>query len=44
MAGWNPVEQASQVQELLPHWLEWLALAMLALVAIRPVRRRLLGF
>ncbi|WP_404376955.1 SO_0444 family Cu/Zn efflux transporter [Vreelandella aquamarina] len=42
--GWNPVEQASQVQELLPHWLEWLALAVLALVAIRPVRRRLMGF
>ena len=44
MAGWNPVEQASQVQELLPHWLEWLALAVLALVAIRPVRRRVMGF
>ncbi|HBK36884.1 MAG TPA: hypothetical protein DDZ35_08610 [Halomonas sp.] len=44
LAGWNPVEQASQVQELLPHWLEWLALAVLVLVAIRPVRRRLLGF
>ena len=44
LAGWNPVEQASQVQELLPHWLEWLALVALALVAIRPLRRRLLGF
>ena len=44
LAGWNPVEQASQVQELLPHWLEWLALAVLALVAIRPVRRRVMGF
>lgn len=44
MAGWNPVEQASQVQELLPHWLEWLALVVLALVAIRPVRRRVMGF
>lgn len=44
MTGWNPVEQASEVQELLPMWLEWLALGSLALVAIRPVRRRLLGF
>ncbi|MCP1304516.1 SO_0444 family Cu/Zn efflux transporter [Halomonas sp. R1t8] len=44
LAGWNPVEQASQVQELLPHWLEWLALVVLALVAIRPVRRRVMGF
>lgn len=41
---WNLVEQASQVQELLPAWLEWLALAVLGLVAIRPLRRRLLGF
>ena len=44
MTGWNPVEQASEVQELLPIWLEWLALGILALVAIRPVRKRLLGF
>ncbi|RUR53061.1 SO_0444 family Cu/Zn efflux transporter [Vreelandella populi] len=44
MTGWNPVEQASDVQELLPVWLEWLALGGLALVAVRPVRRRLLGF
>lgn len=44
MTGWNPVEQASEVQELLPVWLEWLALGILALVAIRPVRKRLLGF
>lgn len=44
ITGWNPVEQASQVQELLPAWLEWLALAVLALVAFRPLRKRLLGF
>lgn len=44
ITGWNPVEQASQVQELLPTWLEWLALAVLALVAFRPLRKRLLGF
>lgn len=43
MAGWNPVEQARQVQELLPHWLGWLALAVLMMVAVRPIRRRLLG-
>ncbi|MGP9677973.1 SO_0444 family Cu/Zn efflux transporter [Halomonas sp. AOP27-A1-41] len=44
MTGWNVVDQASEVQELLPVWLEWLALAVLALVAVRPVRKRLLGF
>ncbi|MBP5979304.1 MAG: SO_0444 family Cu/Zn efflux transporter [Halomonas sp.] len=44
MTGWNPVEQASEVQELLPVWMEWLALGILTLVAIRPVRKRLLGF
>jgi uncharacterized protein len=44
ITGWNPVEQASQVQELLPIWLEWLALAGLTLVAFRPLRKRLLGF
>ncbi|MCC5900631.1 MAG: SO_0444 family Cu/Zn efflux transporter [Halomonas sp.] len=44
ITGWNPVEQASQVQELLPIWLEWLALVVLALVAIRPLRKRLMGF
>lgn len=43
ITGWNPVEQASQVQELLPIWLEWLALVVLVLVAIRPLRRRWLG-
>lgn len=43
ITGWNPVEQASQVQELLPVWLEWLALVVLVLVAIRPLRRRWLG-
>ncbi|MDP3535984.1 MAG: SO_0444 family Cu/Zn efflux transporter [Halomonas sp.] len=44
MTGWDPVQQASQVQELLPASVEWLALAILLLVAIRPVRKRLLGF
>ncbi|MCL5426067.1 MAG: SO_0444 family Cu/Zn efflux transporter, partial [Gammaproteobacteria bacterium] len=44
ITGWNPVEQASQVQELLPIWLEWLALVVLGLVAIRPLRKRWLGF
>lgn len=44
ITGWNPVEQASQVQELLPIWLEWLALVVLVLVATRPLRKRLLGF
>ncbi|MGE6608326.1 SO_0444 family Cu/Zn efflux transporter [Halomonas sp. NPDC076908] len=44
ITGWNPVEQASQVQELLPIWIEWLALVVLGLVAIRPLRKRLLGF
>ncbi|RUR33294.1 permease [Vreelandella andesensis] len=44
MTGWNPVQQASQVQELLPVWLEWLALGALVLFSIRPVRKRLLGF
>lgn len=44
MTGWDPVQQASQVQELLPASVEWLALAVLVLVAIRPVRKRLLGF
>lgn len=43
ITGWNPVEQASHVQELLPVWLEWLALVVLVLVAIRPLRRRWLG-
>ncbi|WP_030069813.1 SO_0444 family Cu/Zn efflux transporter [Halomonas alkaliantarctica] len=44
MTGWDPVQQASQVQELLPVWLEWLALAALVVFAIRPVRKRLFGF
>jgi len=44
MTGWNPVQQASQVQALLPVWLEWLALGALVLFSIRPVRKRLLGF
>lgn len=44
MTGWDPVQQASQVQELLPEWLEWLALGALVLFSIRPMRKRLLGF
>ncbi|PCF95366.1 SO_0444 family Cu/Zn efflux transporter [Vreelandella nigrificans] len=44
MTGWDPVQQASQVQELLPEWLEWLALGALVLFSIRPVRKRLLEF
>lgn len=44
LTNWNPIEQAGQVQALLPVWLEWLALAILTLVAIRPLRRRVLGF
>jgi hypothetical protein len=40
----NPVAQASQVQELLPASLEWLALALLLLFAIRPLRLRIFGF
>lgn len=44
MTGWNPVQQASQVQELLPAFVEWLALGVLVLFSIRPMRKRLLGF
>ncbi|WP_417581354.1 SO_0444 family Cu/Zn efflux transporter [Nitrincola sp.] len=40
----NPVTQASQVQELLPEWLEISALGVLLILVIRPLRRRLLGF
>lgn len=40
----DPVVQASQVQELLPGWLEMLALGVLLILVIRPLRRRLLGF
>lgn len=43
LTGWDPVLQASQAQELLPEWLEWLALLLLVLVAMRPLRRRWLG-
>lgn len=42
--GINPVIQASQVQELLPEWLEWLALLLLSLLILKPLRRRVLGF
>ena len=41
--GINPVIQASQVQELLPEWLEWLALVVLALLMLKPLRRRIIG-
>lgn len=44
MTGWDPVQQASQVQELLPTSVEWLALGALVLFSIRPIRKRLLGF
>ncbi|WP_083001484.1 SO_0444 family Cu/Zn efflux transporter [Halomonas sp. GT] len=44
MTGWDPVQQASQVQELLPASVEWLALGALVLFSIRPVRKRLFGF
>lgn len=44
LTGWNIVQQANQVQALLPEWLEWLALIVLALVSWRPFRRRALGF
>lgn len=44
MTGWDPVQQASQVQELLPASVEWLALGALVLFSIRPIRKRLLGF
>ncbi|SFW99391.1 SO_0444 family Cu/Zn efflux transporter [Marinospirillum alkaliphilum] len=42
--GINPVIHASQAQELLPEWLEWLALVVLALLIIKPLRKKLLGF
>lgn len=41
--GINPVIQASQVQELLPEWLEWLALVVLTLLMLKPLRRRIIG-
>ncbi|WAM49325.1 SO_0444 family Cu/Zn efflux transporter [Vreelandella venusta] len=44
MTGWDPVQQANQVQELLPASVEWLALGALVLFSIRPIRKRLLGF
>ena len=44
MTGWDPVQQANQVQELLPASVEWLALGALLLFSIRPMRKRLLGF
>lgn len=44
LTGWSMVQQASQVQALLPEWLEWLALIVLALVSWRTFRRHALGF
>jgi len=40
----DPVIQASQVQELLPGWLEVSALGVLLILIMRPLRQRLLGF
>ncbi|WP_346796244.1 SO_0444 family Cu/Zn efflux transporter [Halomonas sp. Bachu 37] len=37
--GLDLPEQVGVVQELLPPWLEWTALVLLVLVAIRPLRR-----
>ncbi|WP_447895270.1 SO_0444 family Cu/Zn efflux transporter [Vreelandella sp. GE22] len=42
--GFDPVSQAGQVQALLPPALEWAALLVLAFFALRPLRRRALGF
>ncbi|WP_447555462.1 SO_0444 family Cu/Zn efflux transporter [Vreelandella sp. EE22] len=42
--AFDPVTQAGQVQELLPPAVEWGALAVLAFFALRPLRRRVLGF
>ncbi|MCB8887912.1 SO_0444 family Cu/Zn efflux transporter [Vreelandella malpeensis] len=44
LTGFDPVSQAGQVQELLPHGVEWLALVMLVFFALRPLRHRALGF
>ena len=44
LAGWWQLDisrQVEQVQELLPAWLEALALIMLIVLAVRPLRRRL---
>ncbi|WP_404418000.1 SO_0444 family Cu/Zn efflux transporter [Marinospirillum sp.] len=40
----DPVAQATEVQELLPASLEWLALGLLLVFALRPLRQRLFGF
>ncbi|MFI0472511.1 SO_0444 family Cu/Zn efflux transporter [Halomonas sp. HMF6819] len=42
--GIDPVSQAGQVQALLPSGIEWVALAVLSFFALRPLRRRVLGF
>ena len=42
--GINPVIHASQAQELLPEWLEWLALVVLTLLITKPLRQRVMGF
>ena len=40
----DPVTQATQVQGLLPGWLEVLALLTLTFLSLRPLRFRLLNF
>ncbi|UYG00686.1 SO_0444 family Cu/Zn efflux transporter [Halomonas sp. GD1P12] len=42
--GIDPVSQAGQVQALLPSGIEWAALAVLGFFALRPLRRRIVGF
>ncbi|HKM14373.1 MAG TPA: SO_0444 family Cu/Zn efflux transporter [Marinospirillum sp.] len=42
--GINPTIQANQALELLPEWLEWLALFVLSLLMLQPLRKRLLGY
>lgn len=44
VAGWSGLEvpdQIGTVRELIPQWLEWVALSFLVGIAIRPVRRLL---
>lgn len=43
-AGWDGVQSLSSAQELLPLWLEAIALLCLVFFALRPLRRRLLGW
>lgn len=42
--GINPTIQVNYALTLLPEWLEWLALLVLALLMLQPLRKRLLGF